>query len=415
MRQRHLFATLLIGAGLALSPSLSGQAPGRSLGVDTTGFDRDVRPQDDFDRFVNGRWSERTEIPADRSGWGSFTELDEHTQIALKAVVEDAAAARSPSGSLRQKVGAFYASYMDSATIEHRGLKPLAAELAAIGRVSSHAGLPAAMARLQKIGVTGLFSGRVQQDPKQSSVYVVSVGQVDVPLGDRNFYLLDSDAFKKIRAAYVDYLTTLFTLSSTPDPAGAAQRVLAFETEVAGAQWDRVRNRDREATYNPMPVEGLAKMMPSFSWYEYLGAAGMGGVRDVIVRQPDYLQAMDRIVVSTPVSTWREYMTARLLDDYANELPAAFAEARFELRGRVLSGQQQRPVRWKRGITEVEANVGEALGRLYIEKNFPPDAKARIDALVKNLLAAFRAGIDDSTGWALPRAHRHAPSSPSSP
>jgi predicted metalloendopeptidase len=296
---------------------------------------------------------------------------------------------------------------MDSAAIERRGLQPLAAELAAIAAVRSHADLPAALARLQRIGVNGPFSGRVQQDPKRSSVYVVSVGQVDVPLGDRNFYLLDSDAFRTIRGAYVEYLTKLFTLAATPDPSGAAGRVLALETDVAEVQWDRVRNRDREATYNPMPVEGLAKLTPSFSWYGYMGATGMGGVTDVVVRQPDYLQAMDVVVSSTPIATWREYLTARLLDEYANQLPTAFAEARFELRGRVLSGQQQRPPRWKRGIAEVETNLGEALGRLYIEKNFPPDAKARMDALVRNLTAAFRAGIDDLE-WMSPATKRQA-------
>jgi putative endopeptidase len=396
MRQSHFFPSLVVCAGLVLCPSLSAQAdPARALGVDTTGFDRSARPQDDFDRFVNGRWADRTEIPADRSGWGSFNELDERTQAALRVIVEDAAAKRSPAGSERQKVGDLYASYMDSAAIERRGIQPLAAELAAIADVKGHAGLPAAMARLQKIGVSALFSGRVQQDPKQSSVYIVSVGQVDVPLGDRNFYLLESDAFKKIRGAYVEYLTKLFTLASVPDPAGAAGRVLAFETAVAGVQWDRVRNRDREAVYNPMPVEGLAKLMPSFSWYGYLGAAGMGGVRDVVVRQPDYLQAMEKVVASTPIATWREFLTARLLDDYANQLPNAFAEARFELRGRALSGQQQRPPRWKRGVAEVETNMGEALGKLYVEKNFPPDAKARMDALVRNLRSAFHAGIGD--------------------
>jgi putative endopeptidase len=407
MRQSLLLPSLLACAGFVLCPTLSAQAPTRALGVDTAGFDRSVRPQDDFDRFVNGGWADRTEIPADRSGWGSFIELDERTQAALKAIAEDAAATRAPSGSVRQKVGDLYASYMDSAAIERRGIQPVAAELAAIAGVKNHAGLPAAIARLQKIGVTGLFSGRVAQDPKQSSVYVVSVGQVDVPLGDRNFYLLDSDAFRKVRAAYVDYLTKLFTLASLPDPAGAADRVLAFETEVARVQWDRTRNRDREATYNPMPLEGLAKLTPSFSWYGYLGAAGMGAVRDVVVRQPDYLQAMDKVIASTPVATWREYLTARLLDEYANQLPSAFGQARFELRGRALSGQQQRPARWKRGIAEVETNVGEALGRLYVEKHFPPDAKARMDELVQNLRAAFRTGIGDLE-WMSPATREQA-------
>jgi putative endopeptidase len=394
MRIRFLPAAAL-GCACALGvPAAAQSVATRQLGLDTAGFDRSVRPQDDFDRFVNGRWRDRTEIPADRFAWGSFYDVDERTQAALKATVEEAAASGERSG-VRQKVGDFFASYMDSTAIERRGLEPLRGELAAIRRIEGHAGLPAALARLQRIGVNGPFAGTVQQDPKRSSVYIVSVGQVDVPLGDRNFYLVDSDAFKKIRAEYVAYLTKLFSLASIPDPPGAADRVLALETEIARVQWDRVRNRDREATYNLMEVAGLAQLSPSFSWTAYLDAAGMGAVDQVIVRQPDYLRAMDAIVASTPVATWQEYLTARLLDGYANQLPAAFAEARFQLRGRTLSGLKEPTPRWKRGVAEVEAAVGEALGRLYVERTFPPEAKARMDALVRNLLAAFRGGIDD--------------------
>jgi putative endopeptidase len=407
MRERLSTLALLCLAVAVPAPLRAQSGPMRELGIDTAGFDRSVRPQDDFNRFVNGRWEARIEIPADRSRWGSFSELDERTQGALKALVEDASATRAPAGSIRQKVGDLYASYMDSVTIERRGLEPLAAELRAIGSIRTHGDLPAALARLQRIGVNAPFSGRVQQDPKASSEYIVSVGQNDVSLGDRNFYLLDSDAFKKIRSAYVDYLTTLFTLSGAADPAGAAQRVLAFETEVARVQWDRVRNRDREATYNAMTVAELGKLMPSFSWSAYLGAAGMGSVPTVVVRQPDYLQAMDRILSTTPVATWQEYLTSRLLDEYANQLPSVFAEARFQLRGRVLAGQQARGDRWKRGVAEVGGEVGEALGRLYVEKHFTPDAKARMDALVKNLLAAFRAGIDDLE-WMSPATKEQA-------
>lgn len=406
MRRSSLAVVVTLGIAAAGPGTARAQTPARALGIDTTGFDRRVRPQDDFDRFVNGTWRERAEIPGDRVGWGSFYEVDERTQNALRRVAERAAASRATAGPL-QKVGDFFASYMDSVAIEERGLRPLADELAAIARIHSPADVPAALARLQRAGVQGPFAATVGQDPKRSSAYAVSVGQVDMPLGDRNFYLTESDAFAKIRAAYVDYLTRLFELSGTADPAGAAARVLAFETETARVQWDRVKNRDRDATYNPMSTDALAKRMPSFEWSAYLTASGMGEAADVIVRQPDYLQAMDAVIAATPISTWREYLTARLLDTYANELPRAFAEARFELRGRVLSGQRERPARWKRGVLEVENNVGEALGRLYVEQSFPPESKARMDALVRNLLAAFRAAIDD-LDWMSPPTRQQA-------
>ncbi len=404
-----LMHAVLVCAGIALSPPASAQqrAQAGELGVDTAGFDRSVRPQDDFNRFVSGRWEDRTTIPADRSTWGSFVELDERTQAALRALVDEAASARAPAASERQKVGDFYASYMDSARIEQRGLAPLADELAALAALRTVADLPGAFARLQRIGVSGPFSAAVTQDPKRSSAYAVSIGQVDPPLGDRSFYLLDSDAFKNIRRSYTDYLTRLFTLAAMTDPAGAAARVLAFETEVAGAQWERGRTRDRDAAYNPMTTRALTALQPSFSWPAYLSAAGLGSAADVIVRQPDYLQAMDGIGAATPIGTWREYLSARLLDAYADQLPAAFAQARFDFRGRVLTGAQARPPRWRRGVTEVENGVGEALGKLYVERYFTADAKARMDALVRNLRGAFHAGIGELE-WMSPATQEQA-------
>jgi predicted metalloendopeptidase len=205
----------------------------------------------------------------------------------------------------------------------------------------------------------------------------------------------------------VRYLSTLFTLAGRPDPAGAAARILALETKIAGTQWDRAKNRDRDATYNKMSVAELDGTMPSFSWRTYLQEGGMGAARDVVVRQPDYLEKLDGILASTPPSTWREYLTARLLSAYADELPSGFVNASFEFRGRTLSGLQEPRPRWKRGVSEVEGALGEAVGKLYVERHFQPEAKARMDALVKNLLAAFRAGIDELE-WMSPETKAQA-------
>ena len=407
MRKRLVPAVLLC-SGLVLCPPAAAQTGAvRELGVDTTGFDRSVRPQDDFNRFVNGRWEDRTTIPDDRSTFGSFVELDERTQGALRALVEEAGSARAPAGSGPQKVGDLYASYMDSVRIERQGLEPLRAELDAIAALPSTAELPRAFARLLRIGVSGPFSAQVAQDPKRSSEYTVSIGQVDLPLGDRGSYLLDTDAFQNIRRSYTAYLSKLFTLADVPDPEGAAARVLALETEIARAQWDRARTRDRDLTYNPMTKAALTALQPSFSWPTYLDDTGMGSAANVVVRQPDYLQAIDRIVTATPIGTWREYMTARLLDVYSDQLPAAFAQARFDFRGRVLTGVKTRPPRWKRGIAEVEAGVGEALGKLYVERHFTGDAKGRMDQLVKNLRAAFHEGIGELE-WISPATQAEA-------
>jgi predicted metalloendopeptidase len=380
---------------LVALPAAPAAAQQRALGIDTTGLDRSVRPQDDFNRFVNGTWMERTEIPSDLSSYGSFVALRVESESAIRDIVEEAARADAPQGSELRKVGDFYASFLDTALVERRGLAPLRQELERIDGLPEASALPALLAHLQKVGVSGPVGVFVGQDQKDSDTYVVSVSQSGLGLPDRSYYLGDDARLAEVRRAYATYLGRLFTLAERPDPAGAAERVLALETKIAEAQWDRARSRDRDATYNKMTVAALDAKMPSFAWNAFLAEGGMGAAAEVVVRQPDYLAKLDRILASTPVSTWREYLTASLLGAYADQLPSGFVDASFQFRGRTLSGLQEQRPRWKRGVSEVEGALGEAVGKLYVERHFKPEAKARMDALVKNLLAAFRAGIDD--------------------
>jgi predicted metalloendopeptidase len=238
-------------------------------------------------------------------------------------------------------------------------------------------------------------------------VNVVLVNQSGLGLPDRDYYLLQDPKMVTVRQAYQGYVTRLLTLADQPDPEGAASRILALETAIARRQWDRARSRDRNATYNKMTVAQLAALSPSYDWRAYLTAAGLGKAADVIVRQPDYVKGLDSIVANTPASTWREYLTFKLLDGYADELPAAFQEARFMFRGRTLSGQQQQAARWKRGVDEVEGALGEAVGKLYVERNFKPEAKARMDEMVRNLRKAYEVGID-SLEWMSPATKAQA-------
>jgi putative endopeptidase len=371
------------------------QAPARSLGIDTTGMDRSARPQDDFFRYVNGRWADRTEIPPDQSSYGSFTLLRDKSIEAVHGIIEDAAAQTAPPGSVAQQVGDFYKSFMDTTRIERLGLEPLQPELAYIARLSSTDELPAALAHLSAIGVRGIVGAGVGQDQKNSSVYIVSLGQGGLGLPDRDYYLRQDEKFAAIRTAYTAYIAKLFTLAGQPDPEGAAQRILALETSVAGKQWPRARMRDRDATYNKMTADSLAASAPGFAWQAYLTALAGGPVADIIVRQPDYMQAAATILHDTPIATWKEYLTFNVLNDYASLLTRPFVDARFDFRGRVLAGQQEDSPRWKRGVEQVERALGEPIGRLYVAKYFTPDAKARADTLVHNILAAYQVLINE--------------------
>jgi predicted metalloendopeptidase len=399
------------GAFLALPVVATAQkqqgATTRALGVDTTNFDRAVRPQDDFFRFVNGTWLRKTDIPADASNWGAFNELTEKSRTALHGLLENAAKTNAPAGTDARKVGDLYASYMDSARIEQRGIAPLNGELAVVAKLATNAQLPATFAHFARLGLQSPFSVNVSQDQKASSMNVVQIAQSGLGMPDRDYYLRQDAPMKQTRGAYVAYITRLLTLAHQPDAAGAASRILALETAIATPQWDRAKSRDRNLSYNKMTVAQLAALTPAYDWHAYLGAAEMGAAKDVVVRQPDYVKAMNAVIAKTPASTWREYLTFNLLDRYADELPSAFVNARFDFRDRTLSGQQELSPRWKRAVNEVEGSLGEAAGKLYVEKYFPPEAKARMDALVKNILAAYRIGID-SLAWMSPDTKRQA-------
>ncbi len=407
-RMPGLLAVASAAFMLVVMPSVgAAQQPGHALGIDTTSFDRSVRPQDDFNRFVNGKWIDRTEIPADRSSFGSFDALREQSDAWIREIVEEAASADAAHGTNLQKVGDFYAAFMDSATIESRGIAPLAEPMDVIKGLTSSSQLPDVLARMERYGVVGPVGVGVGQDQKNSSAYIVSVGQSGLGLPDKSYYENQDEKFVQLRAAYVDYLTKILSLANQPDAAGAAQRIVDLETKIADVQWDRAKNRDRDATYNKMSVADLDARMPDFAWSTFLGSAGMGAADNVVVRQPDYLDNLDGILASTPVSTWREYLTAKLLSGYAGELPAPYVNANFDFYGKVLSGQQEQRPRWKRGVGEVQGALGEAVGQLYVERHFQPEAKARMDQLVKNLLAAFKAGIED-LDWMSPATKAEA-------
>ncbi|MDQ3522438.1 MAG: peptidase M13 [Gemmatimonadota bacterium] len=382
----------LLGSGLSAQTA---SAP-RALGVDVANFDRSVRPQDDFFRYLNGGWLQKTPIPADRASYGSFTELADRSEAALRTIIEEAAAAPgSARGSDAQKVGYFYRSYMDTARIETLGVRPLRPELDRIANLGNRAALPEQFAHLQRIGVQTPFSFSVGQDARQADRYIAYVSQSGLGLPDRDYYFNQGAKFAETRTAYGRYVEQLLQLAGERDPAAAARAIVALETKLAGSHWDRVRNRDREATYNLRTVAQLNTMTPGFAWAPFLRAAGGESTPAVVVRQPDYLEALNREFTATPLDTWKQYMRFKLLDSYASVLSRPFVQAQFNFRSRTLQGVEEERPRWKRGVGAVQGAMGEMVGRMYVERNFQPAARARMQQLVDNLMVAFREGIDE--------------------
>jgi putative endopeptidase len=401
-----LFATA--AASVSAQAPLPDRAPPPALGFDPANFDMSVRPQDDFYQFANGSWLENTPIPADRASYGSFDALREQSEAALHAILEEAAADRSHApGSDLQKVADFYRSHLDTERIESLGLEPIRVELDRIATVEDPADLPRQFAHLQRLRVqtpVGLFVG---QDQRQSDRYIASISQSGLGLPEREYYARAGDSFEAMRAAYRSYMETLLARAGVADAGAAARAVMELETAIAAAHWDRVRNRDREATYNLMSLPELQALTPSFDWAGLVSAMGLEVSPGFVVRQPDYLEGLARLIGETPVETWRHYMTVKLLDAYADVLPAEFGDARFEFRGRVLGGLDEAPARWRQAVGATQAALGEVAGRLYVERHFSPEARARMQELVDNLLAAFRQGIDELE-WMGPETKREA-------
>ncbi|HEX6250037.1 MAG TPA: M13 family metallopeptidase [Gemmatimonadaceae bacterium] len=407
---------LALAAALALPISIPAQsdAPAQSAavrsetGIIRENFDNSVRPQDDFFRHVNGGWLSRAKIPDDRATVGSFADLGEESQQQLRAIIEAAMNATDAApGSERRKIGDLYASYMDTARIEAAGITPLKEELDRIAAIRSHADLPSQFARLWWLGAGNPISIGVGQDPKDATRYVVSMGQSGLGLPNREYYLREGARFDEQRAAYLKYAETLLRLAGDSDPAAGAQAVMALERGLAERHWEPARNRDREATYNPRTIAELETAAPTLAWPRLLADIGLAASPAFIVRQPDYLAALDAIIAQTPVETWKRYMTVNLLDSYGDRLSSDFQRARFAFRGRELQGIEEDRERWKKAVAFVNATMGEAVGKLYVERHFPPEAKGRMEQLVSNLREAFRTGIDELE-WMTPETRARA-------
>jgi putative endopeptidase len=403
-------------ASCASEPPAPAPAPVAPAGILKSGvlaqnFDRSVRAQDDFYRHVNGRWLTDMQIPSDRSTYGTFSLLEEGAERDLRAILEESAAAGAPVGSDAQKIGDFYASFMDEAKIEERGLAPLADELAVIERLRTKRDLAEYIGRNQRLGVVQPFAYFVSVDEKNSSQYVSIVFQTGLSMPDRDYYLSDDARLKDVRAKYKVYVKDLLAASGSGDAAAAAaaEKIFALESRLAAASWTRVQNRDAEKTYNRYDLAALGKLMPAFDWNAFLAGARAPAdkVTAIVVSQPSYFEALGKAMAEVPVADWRSYFRYKLLGAYAQDLPARFVQLHFDFNQRTVSGIQELKPRWKRAVNTVEGAIGELAGKLYVERHFKPQAKQRMDELVGNLNTAFRQGIGELE-WMSPATRQKA-------
>ncbi|MFC1536132.1 M13 family metallopeptidase [Candidatus Neomarinimicrobiota bacterium] len=355
-------------------------------GVDKSTFDTSVRPQDNFFQYVNGTWLNETKIPDEKSSYGAFHILYDENQIRLRAIIEDAANQENkPFGSDVQKVGDFYASFMDSVKIEELGLKPLEEELKLIEQVEAWDGLADLFAHHRIIGVQRPFTYEVYQDYKNSEEYILNFYQSGLGLPDRDYYFNEGEKFDEIRTKYVEYVTKLLELANDANAIEIANKVMGMEIELAENHWTGVENRDSEKTYNKYAVSELTKLSPNLNWQLFFEKAKIAKAENIVVRQPSYFTAMSDVIAHYSLDDWKNYSKVKLLSSNATELSQAFVEASFEFYGKTLNGLEVNRPRWKRAVAMVDGSLGEVLGKVYVEKYFKPEAKERMLKLVDNL------------------------------
>jgi putative endopeptidase len=399
-----LIALTVAGAPVAQAantPSVANAPQYGDFGFASDGMDRAVKPGDDFWGYANGTWDKKTPIPADKSSFGGFAVLDDLSRERTRGIIEAAAKAGPAGDADARRVGAYYATFMDTAAIEAKGTAPLKPALDRLAAIASPADLARALGENVRRGVGGPFDIGVEQDPKMPTRYMVGMGQGGLGLPDRDYYLGDTPEFKAIRAKYVTHIAAMFRLAGMADADVRAKAVFDLETAIAKAHWTKIENRDPVKTYNLRTPAALAAGAPGVDWPVLLAAAGVDRETRLDVAQPTAFAGMAKLVANTPVAVWRDYLAYHYVTSKASVLPKAFDDENFAFNGTVLSGQPSQPPRWKRGVGAVDGAMGEAVGRLYVAKYFTPEAKAKIDALVHNLLASMGGRIDEAS-WMSP-------------
>jgi putative endopeptidase len=406
-----LFALLggAVDASEATVEGLPGAAHRATAAIDIAQFDTRVRPQDDFVRYVNGKWLAAAVIPPDKSSYGAWDKVSDQTELRLRGLIEKAAAAGVSAGPEARKIGDLYASFMDEKRLQALDVAPLRGIFARIDAVQDTSDVAALIGYANGLGVDAPFTPQIHQDNKDSTKYIVDLVQSGLGLPDRDYYLDARDArLASIFRRYPTHIQKMLTMAGDKSAAADARAIVRLETDLAHAQWTKVENRDPQKTYNKVMLAQLAQLAPRFDWKRYLVAAQFDDKVDyVIVSQPTYITAFANILARTPIPVWKAYFKWQLLDAYAPLLSQRFVAENFAFNRGVVRGTPKDRERWKRAVALVGASMGEALGKLYVAQYFPPEDKARMDAMVSNLLTAYGQSIN-SLDWMGPDTKQRA-------
>ncbi len=364
-----------------------------TFGVELSNRDLSVKPGDDFNRYCNGHWFATTQIPADRTSWGSGSILSDQVLHDLKGLIESTAAAGGAPGSNEQKIADFYNAFMNTDAINSKGLAPVQADLDAIAALRSHAQVWA-LACKPGFAVDfpiGMYPSLDARDPDK---YCITLTHAGLGMPDRDYYLRSDGQFPQLRDQYKAHIARQLANAGQADTERKAQAILALEIQIARRHWAIERRRDVVATYNKKTRAELIALNPRFPWADGLASAGVGDLETYVVAELDTMRPLSQLVLATPIDTWKAYLTFHYIHAAAPELPSAIDDENFAFFGHTLNGQPQQRERWKRAMSAMDGALGEAVGKVYVERYFPASSKAQMQALVENMRRAYGARID---------------------
>ncbi len=403
---RTLFAalalTLLLATGTIAQDSASDGDPDSSSPLIEADFDRSVRVQDDLFQHVNGTWLETVEIPADKSNYGTFGKLADLSQRRIRDLIKQTASEAHPAGSLKQKVGDFYRSFMDEERVNELGADPIRPLLAEIDTLQSSADVWRFFGRLSSQNIDSPVGVYVSQDAKDSETYITHVIQSGLTLPDRDYYLDDEQTSIDARKAMGEYVRAVFKLAGLPKEQQAGHEIMFLETMLARISWERVKLRQADLRYNKFSLTELAKKTPNVDWVAVLRENKIVDIEQLIVGTPSFFEQLDALMNFVSVDVWKRYLKFRVIDEFAPLLSQPFVDASYVFYQQELAGIPEQKPRWKRAVNQIAGTrgfgaLGDAVGQLYVDRYFDVEAKQQMDRLVQNLLKAFENSIDDLT------------------
>lgn len=367
-------------------------------GIEQGNMDKSVRPQDNFYRYINGGWIKNNTIPGDKTAIGSFYDLRDQADEDVKAIIEELATTEGLTiGSDEQKVADLFRSYMDSEKRNTDSIAPIQSILSAINNLKNKDDLATFFGTYSSAGITNPLALYINIDAKDSSSYAIHIWQNGLNLPDKDYYFNEAERFVNIRSGYLTHIENMYNLAGISEAKDAAKNIMALETSLAEFHWTRVESRDSEKRYNKFATNSLDKITDKFNWQAYLSAEGVSEQKDIIINQPDFIEGFGNVFEQTSLDTWKQYLTFNTLNAFSSYLTDDLDNENFDFFAKQLNGRNEQRPQWKRGVSVVNSNLGEVIGKIYVARHFTPQAKSRMSELVENLRNAYGTSIDELT------------------